>query len=325
MLLYYKNNFFTQINNFNNFNHFAGLLNTILFNIDRKKEHLDINFAIIYIAEKTFYKNKDNPYNKIYLCSLLAKNKIYSEKKFWADLIDLKLNSVVEGKFAMEVKKKENEFLIQQKKLKKQMLKEEQEKKEEEENSKNYNDSSLRLSLPNEINQNNSLNFESTAPISNPTTPRKTSQGTNSLMNMFGNKVKNFFSNNNNNPNSESNKNLSHSLNLDSKRNNNNLDNFAAVYKEQILENLRKTEAGHIIREFLTHFCNFNVDVSEVNDLIVEYSLKYNYEQEKVCHFISILNSNMFTIKNKPSKISFIDFRKTGTEKNFKKYLNFQK
>ncbi len=112
MLLYYKNNFFTQINNNNNFNHFSVLLNTILFNIDRKNEYLDINFAIIYIAEKTFYKNKNNSYNKIYLCSLLSKNKIYSEKSFWRDLIDLKHKSVVDNKLPSEIKKNRNRIVV---------------------------------------------------------------------------------------------------------------------------------------------------------------------------------------------------------------------
>lgn len=323
MLLYYKNNFFTQINNFNNFNHFAGLLNTILFNIDRKKEYLDINFAIIYIAEKTFYKNKDNSFNKIYLSSLLSKNKIYSDKKFWDDLIDLKLNSIVENKLPTEIKKKENELIAQQNKLKQQML--ENQKKEEEENSTNNNINNYindnyfkNSSLNNESNLNTSVTTESSnAPLSSPITSRKNSLGTGSLMNMFGNKVKNFFSNNN----SELNKNLSHSLDMDTKKHL-RLEPSLQINKELILENLKKNESANIMREFLTHFCNFHFEVSEANDLIVEYSMKYNYEPEKVNLYISMLNSNMFTIKNKSAKVSFVDFKKTGIEKKFKNYFN---
>lgn len=330
MLLYYKNNFFTQINNYNNFNHFAGLLNTILFNIDRKNEYLDINFAIIYIAEKTFYKNKDNSYNKIYLCSLLSMNKIFCDKKFWGDLIELKLNSVVENKLPAEIKKKENEIIAQQNKLKQQQMQENQ-KKEEEISANNYtnnnvintNDNYFRnSSLNNESNYISGTAETSVASSSSPVTPRKASTG--SLMNMFGYKVKNFFSNNNSNsPNnySETNKSLSNSLDIEAKKHL-RLESLMQVNKEQIIESLRKSESANIVREFLTHFCNFNFDVSEANDLIVEYSLKYNYEPEKVNLYISMLNSNMFTIKNKSAKVSFIDFKNSGIEKNFKKYIN---
>lgn len=332
MLLYYKNNFFTQINNYNNFNHFAGLLNTILFNIDRKKEYLDINFAIIYIAEKTFYKNKENSYNKIYLSSLLSKNKIYSDKKFWSDLIDLKLNSVVESKYPNEIKKKENELIVQQNKLKQQMLESQKKEEEEKSNINNINENNIvnsddnyfrNSSLNNESNLNSSLTTEfSNLPSSTPITPRKSSGGTGSLMNMFGNKVKNFFSNSNSgNYHTELNKGLSHSLDVDAKKHL-KLEPLLQVNKEQILENLKKNESASIIREFLTHFCNFNFDVSEANDLIVEYSIKYNYEPEKVNLYISMLNSNMFTIKNKSAKVSYVDYKTTGIEKHFKKYIN---
>jgi len=315
MLLYYKNNFFTQINNNNNFNHFSVLLNTILFNIDRKNEYLDINFAIIYIAEKTFYKNKNNSYNKIYLCSLLSKNKIYSEKSFWRDLIDLKHKSVVDNKLPSEIKKKENELIAQQNKLKQQM--QENQKKEEEENS-----ISINSSLTND-NINTLFSSESSAPSSSPVTLRKASLGTGSLMNMFGNKVKNFFLNSNSvNNNSESSKSLSYnSLDTENKKHLKS-EPLLQVNKEQVLECLRKTESANILREFLTHFCNFNFDVSEANDLIVENSIKYNYEPEKVNFYISMLNSNMFTIKNKFTKVSFVDFKTSGIEKNFKKYIN---
>jgi hypothetical protein len=110
MLIYYKNNLFAEIKNFNNFNHFGVLLNNILLNIAEKKEFIDISFAIIYIAEKTYYKNKENNFNKIYLCGFLSKNRIFSEKSFWVDLIELKLDSVSEIKLDQEIKKREREF-----------------------------------------------------------------------------------------------------------------------------------------------------------------------------------------------------------------------
>jgi hypothetical protein len=110
MLIYYKNNLFAEIENFINFNHFGVLLNNILINIAEKKEFIDISFAIIYISEKTYYRNKENNFNKIYLCGFLSKNKVFSEKSFWVDLIELKLDSVAEMKLGQEIKKREKEF-----------------------------------------------------------------------------------------------------------------------------------------------------------------------------------------------------------------------
>jgi len=328
MLLYYKNNFFTQINNYNNFNHFAGLLNTILFNIDRKKEYLDINFAIIYIAEKTFFKNKENPYNKIYLCSLISKNKIYSDKKFWCDLIELKLGSVIENKLPLEMKKKENELIAKQNKSNQELMLQNKHENRliEEENSKNIlnsNNHHINCATTMSSNESDSLSHNNseksiTTPTSSGNTQRKTSSGSNSLMNLFGNKVKNFFSNNN----SENVKNLNHSINGDPKKSNKKLDTSMLINKDEVLEALRKNEVAVIIKEFLTHFSNFNFDVTEANDLIDECSVKYHYEKDKVSLFIIILNSNMFTIKNKSGKIALIDNSKKELEKAFKKFLN---
>ena len=317
MLIYYKNNLFTEINNFNNFNHLSGLLTTILFNIDRKKDYLDINFAIIYIAEKTFYRNKDNLNNKIYLCSLLAKNKIFSEKKFWSELIELKISSVVEQKVSIEIKRRENEYAAALLKIKQnsQISQENESKEDENKNNSNKTTSNIKFSLNNDniLDLSTSRGTDSlNSSRSNSGSTRKESSGTNSIMNILGSKVKNFFSTNNNNK----------SLNKNNLilSNNNNLE-VLNINKNQIIENITKNEASNVIKEFLNHFCNFNFDVSEANDLIVEFSIKYSYEQEKVMLFISMLNSNMFTIKNKNVKIPFIDYRDSNSEKNFKKFL----
>jgi len=332
MLVYYKNNFFTQINNYNNFNHFAGLLNTILFNIDRKIEYFDINFAIIYIAEKTFYKNKDNSYNKIYLSSLLSKNKIFNERKFWVDLIELKLNSVVENKLPTEIRKKENELIDIQNKLKQQQSIQNELNVEEEKNNFNSNVNQEKINknsnsiISTENNTFYNINSNDNNINNNSSSPREKRKNSNSLMNMFGNKVKNFFSASgnsgiNSNTNSEMNKSLSYSLNTDARKID-KLNDTMGINKDQIIESLKKRESAIIMKQFLTHFCNYNFDVAEANDLIIEFSLKYKYKQEKINLFISMLNSNMFTIKNKSNKISLIDYKRSGSEKNFKKYLN---
>ena len=50
----------------------------------------DLNFKIIYIAEKIFYLKK-NSNDKVYLSALLSKNKYYRTKQFWRNIVDLKL------------------------------------------------------------------------------------------------------------------------------------------------------------------------------------------------------------------------------------------
>ncbi len=90
-----KKNLFIKFSNLRNLEHFANILNTISLKIDDvNNEFFDLNFAIIYIAERTFY-TKDK-ISKLYLCALLSKNKIYSTRKFWLDLIDIKINRKID-------------------------------------------------------------------------------------------------------------------------------------------------------------------------------------------------------------------------------------
>ena len=58
-------------------------------------------------------------------------------------------------------------------------------------------------------------------------------------------------------------------------------------------------ETLSVVNEFIPHFANFNFDVSEAIDIIVELSSKYNFQKEKISYFVTKLNSNIFTIKNK--------------------------
>lgn len=337
MLIFYKQNLFAEIKNFNNFKHFGVLLNTILTNIEQNKKYIDINFAIIYIAEKTFYKNKENSYNKIYLCGFLSKNRIFSDKNFWLDLIELKLNSVAEMKLEGEIKKREKEFLIAKRQSMRNNLNIEKEKRKDSSNSSNSADNNnnkendLKISSSNYSTnpptQRKSLSIDfgtnfstdnstdSSINNNNTSTPRKTNNG---LMGLFGNKVRNFFSNNNNNYNY--NNQTAERVEIVQK-----FEKF--VYKkEEILEEIKQEEILNILREFVAHFSNFNFEVSEANDLIVEYSIIYKFNKEKVMLFVNMLNSNSFTIKNKSKEFSLIDYNKNdkifNSEKKLKKLIS---
>jgi hypothetical protein len=232
LLVYYKQNIFIEVKNYENLHHFANIFHLIINNTEIKKELFQMNFAVIYVAEKTFYRNPENNSEKIYLCKLLSKNKIYQDKSFWVELIGIKISTLIEQKIAIEIQKREKEL----------------------------NNSSVIVS------QNNSM--ESSA-----------SSGKNkNLMSSIGSKVKNLFGS---------------SIMKENKV------IESSMIQTTIYEQIKSNEASLVVKEYITHFANYSYDVSDAIDIIVELSQKYNYDKEKVSYFISILNSNMFTVKNK--------------------------
>jgi hypothetical protein len=52
--------------------------------------NFELNFKIVFIAERCFYQNKINN-NKVYLSAILSKNKYYRTKLFWRNILELKL------------------------------------------------------------------------------------------------------------------------------------------------------------------------------------------------------------------------------------------
>ena len=96
--------------NINNLQYLSNIINTI--NTSKKKETqylYDLNSAIIFIAEKTYCKHKNE---KIYLCAILSQNKFYKSKQFWIDLIEFKLARRLEEHLqhiqSLEIKNEKN-------------------------------------------------------------------------------------------------------------------------------------------------------------------------------------------------------------------------
>ena len=65
---YYKKNIYVNINCLENLHHLGNILLMIVANTLNNSEIFNLNFAIMYIAEKTVYINPDNIFNKCYLC-----------------------------------------------------------------------------------------------------------------------------------------------------------------------------------------------------------------------------------------------------------------
>ena len=77
--------------NLNNLEVLSNVLSYISLNEDSIfKGKFELNFKIIYAAERVFYQNKYNN-NKIYLSAVLSKNKYFRTRQFWRNIIELKL------------------------------------------------------------------------------------------------------------------------------------------------------------------------------------------------------------------------------------------
>ena len=68
----YTSSIGVQILNENNFINYGKMINGVLLNQEVQKSLFEINFAIIYLAEKTFYQKEENPFYKRYLFKLLS-------------------------------------------------------------------------------------------------------------------------------------------------------------------------------------------------------------------------------------------------------------
>ena len=80
-----------RFNNLKNLEHLANALSYITFKENSIFEgKFELNFKVIFLAERIFYKNKINN-NKVYLSAILSKNKYYRTKTFWKNVMELKL------------------------------------------------------------------------------------------------------------------------------------------------------------------------------------------------------------------------------------------
>jgi len=96
--------------------------------------------------------------------------------------------------------------------------------------------------------------------------------------------------------------------NTNTSNTNNNLANITNSVNNIINKNLNVKiiqpldkpilEVCKIIIEFISHFANFDLDIHQGIDLILEISTKYNVPSERINYYVSLLNSSVYTIKN---------------------------
>jgi len=94
------------------------------------------------------------------------------------------------------------------------------------------------------------------------------------------------------------------------------------IKKKNLFEKAILREIFIIIKEFIPHFANFKYEISEAIDLLVDLSTKFKLEKEKLNYFITYLNSNFYTIKNKIARLNhlgrYISERNSLKKKNIK-------
>ena len=80
-----------KFTSFQNLRHLSQILTFITLSADSIfSKNFDLNFKIIYLAERLFYKNGALK-TKTYLSAILSTTKLYRTKFFWKDFIELKL------------------------------------------------------------------------------------------------------------------------------------------------------------------------------------------------------------------------------------------
>ena len=102
----YTSSIGVQFLNENNFIKYAKMVNAVLLNKEIQRNLFEINFAVIYIAEKTFYQKEENPFYKRYLCKIISDlNENIKNKEFWYQLLQIRINITIEEEINNRIKK----------------------------------------------------------------------------------------------------------------------------------------------------------------------------------------------------------------------------
>ena len=109
LLNQFKKSSFIRLSNLDNLNLLSVLLNSIIYKATKDPQIFDINYIVIFISEKIIFFNNENIYNKCYLNIVISKNDIFSDSKFWNNLIVKKIQILGEMITHMEIEKIEKE------------------------------------------------------------------------------------------------------------------------------------------------------------------------------------------------------------------------
>ena len=88
--------------------------------------------------------------------------------------------------------------------------------------------------------------------------------------------------------------------------------------RQKKLDEIKEKNCFNIIKEFIGHFPNFNLDVSISNDLIMNVGNIYGLSKEEIKYLVCYLNSNIYSIKSSYQKINNLN----DTSKNLNKNIS---
>ena len=58
----------------------------------------------------------------------------------------------------------------------------------------------------------------------------------------------------------------------------------------------------NIIKDYIVHFTNFNLAISDINDIIIDLKSQFHLNDNEISYLISFLNSNTYNIRSKYHK-----------------------
>lgn len=67
----------------------------------------------------------------------------------------------------------------------------------------------------------------------------------------------------------------------------------------QLIEKTKLEEASKIIKSFINYFANFNYDISEAIDFVVQICTDLNFPNERLSLFVTLINTSTYSIRNK--------------------------
>ena len=178
-----------EFKNFEKFDDVKQILIDISMNKEVRENFMEMNYGIIFIAEKGFYYDKNENIKKYLSKEIVKEDNNFKSKYFWKNLLDKKINSTVETvlKQVIEKEKKKGSIIEGEKKMSK---------------------------------------------------------------------------------------------------------------KKEILNK----ELMNVIKDYIVHFTNFNLGISDINDIIIDLKSEYSLNNEEMSYLISFLNSNTYNIRSKYHK-----------------------
>ena len=95
---YFYKQLYHEFKTFEQFDQMTQILIEISKNKEVYSNYMEINFGIIYIAEKGFYKDKKSNNKKVYLCKAISNDRnsnFFKDKNFWKNLLNYQINKII--------------------------------------------------------------------------------------------------------------------------------------------------------------------------------------------------------------------------------------